>query len=119
ISPIAISTIENMGTVNLRNEQTSRGWVSFSPWNEAKYNGSILQLTLGNNFISSLEIVSALNSLNLAHCQYHYNLISCTKKFNPKLYLGTIQTASTNWNYDIQNGLPELPDTSQKSGSWP
>ncbi len=76
----------------------------------------------GTNPISKLEVVSSLNFFNLGHWEYHFNYQNCTQKYNPKLYLGAIQTASRDWNYDLQtgqtNGLGNLPDGLQKSGSY-
>ncbi|HBD06096.1 MAG TPA: hypothetical protein DCY93_01635 [Firmicutes bacterium] len=93
-----------------------------NPWTNSDCIYTIIQLLLGNNSISNLEIVSSLNSFNLAYFQYHYFYGSCHSKYNPKIYLGTIQTTSYQWNYDGQtgqtNGLPNLPEGGQKSGSW-
>jgi len=95
---------------------SARGFCGLSPWVDAVNPNSIIQVTLGSNFISSLEIVSALNSLNLAVNQYHYNFGNCLKKYAPKVYLGTVQTTSIQWNLDNQKGLTADPE---KSGSWP
>ncbi len=112
-----------MGTVTNRTSLTSRGFVALSPWNDSKLTYSVLMINLGNNFNQKLEIVSALNSFNLAINQYHFMHSNCPEKYNPKVYLGAVQTAGLNWNYDYQtgqtNGLGMLPDSSQKSGSWP
>ncbi len=110
-----------MGKVNIRTSYTSRGFVALSPWNDSRLPYSVLMINLGNNFNKKLEIVSALNSFNIALNQYHFLHSNCPEKYNPKVYLGAVQTAALNWNYDYQtgqeNGLGNLPDGLQKSGS--
>jgi len=91
------------------------GRVAFCPWNDVLYNCSILQLNLGSNPISSLEVVSSLNSFNLTYGMYYYSYDSRTKKYNPKVYLGAVQTTSGAWNLDRQNAQNWV----EKSGSWP
>ncbi len=112
-----------MGQVTSRNSQNSRGMFAVSPYRGNVSLYEISNINLGSNFIAKLEIVSALNSFNLTWDQYHFNHNNCTTKYNPKVYLGTIQTASNTWNYDLQkgqtNGLPNLVPETQKSGSWP
>ncbi len=111
-----------MGFVTIRTSFTSRGFMALSPWNEASFSVSALQSYLGSNPISSLEIVSALNSFNLGNRMLQYHYPTRAEKYNPKLYFGTIQTTAEYWNYDLQkdqkNSLGELPDTCQKSGSY-
>ncbi len=123
VSPLNQSAYDNMGLNTSRTNQTSRGIFIFSPWIDSTKKYSYAQLLIGSNPIGSLEIVSALNSFNLGSHQYHYNIYNCVVKYNPKVYLGTIQTASTNWNADLQkdqkNSLGNLPGEAQKSGSWP
>ena len=91
------------GGAPIRYEFTSRGWVALSPWNSSTYTYSILQIGLGSNPISKLEVVSGLNAINLGTNTYHYNSNNCTTKYNPKIYLGTSQTIAAGWNYDSQN----------------
>ncbi len=97
----------------------NRAYCTFSPWNLNSHMYTIQMINLGNNFISSLEIVSALNSLNLAFDQYHFNYGNCFQKYNPKVYLGTIQSAAYTWNYDKQNAEKWTQQGNEKSGSWP
>ncbi len=110
-----------MGQVTNRTGLTSHGFVGLSPWSDSKYTYSVLQINLGSNFIAKLEIVSALNSFNLALQMYHFNYVNCTSKYNPKLYLGAFQTTSENWDLDYQD--PTKVDQkwagsgNQKSGS--
>ncbi len=114
---------DNMLSVEVRNNYTSRGYCTLSPWNHPRVLYSVVMINLGSNPNSSLEIVSALNSFNLGYSQYQYNQPACTPKYNPKVYLGTVQTMSNQWNYDDNSGLKDLPQNlgpdSQKSGSWP
>ena len=103
----------------LRYAFTSRGWVALSPWNDATYTYSILQLYLGYNPISKLEVVSLLNIPSQAHEMYAYNTVNRTAKYNPKVYLGTSQTIAIQWNYDYQKGitLPEIwPEVKPQKG---
>ncbi len=112
-----------MGKVTIRSSQTSQGFMALCPWNDSNHIYSSTQLNLGNNPISSLEVVSALNSFNIAWDEYYYSYTNCIQKYNPKVYLGAVQSASTNWNFDQQNGqingLGNLPGGYEKSGSWP
>ena len=59
----------------------------------------------GTNPISYLEVVSLLNIPSQAHDMYLYNTGSCLVKYNPKIYLGTIQTIAQGWIYDNQKGI--------------
>jgi len=58
--------------------------MALSTWNVPTYSNSVLQLYLGSNFISRLEIVSSLNSLNIAVYLYSYHEPSGTKKIQSK-----------------------------------
>ncbi|HBD06423.1 MAG TPA: hypothetical protein DCY93_03320, partial [Firmicutes bacterium] len=80
-----------MGGASVRASFTSRGSHSFCPWNDSRYNYSVGQLLIGSNPISKLEVVSALNSFNLAIYQYHFNYTACPARYNPKVYLSAIQ----------------------------
>ena len=62
--------------------------------------------------MSKIEVVSTLNTLNLSHEMLHYNYQNCTSKYNPRVYLGTIQTIAIQWNFDLQN-IEKYPET------WP
>ncbi len=112
-----------MESEEVRRGFTLRGFGAFDPWIEEEYIYTISQINLGSNFIAKLEVVSALNSFNIAYQMFAYHYLNRTKKYNPKLYLGTIQTASTQWNYDYQDPQKIHPfwvsDGLQKSGSWP
>ena len=57
-----------------------------------------MQLYMGSNFMANLEVVSTLNTLNLGRSMFYYGYDINTKKYNPKVYLGTTQTIATNWN---------------------
>ncbi len=99
-----------------RSSHTSQGFLALSPW-KGDYNNphAYSAINLGNNFIAKLEIVSSLNSFNITHLLYHYDYLNCTEKYNPKVHLGAIQTASTNWIFDRDSNRAEAI----KSGSWP
>ena len=68
-----------------------------SPWNRSDVDHGILQLYLGYNPISKLEVVSLLNIPSQAHEMYYYNTGSCLVKYNPKVYLGTLQSIAYWW----------------------
>ncbi len=108
-----------MGDVKGITSETSRALYGLSPWNWGSYIYSVTQLNLGSDSISSLEIVSVLNSFNIGTNQYHYNQTNCTQRYNPKVYFGTIQTTAENWNFDYDSARENLQNGAQKSGSWP
>ncbi len=62
-----------------------------------------MQLYMGSNFMANLEVVSTLNTLNLGRSMFYYGYDINTKKYNPKVYLGTPQVLGTGWNGDLQN----------------
>ena len=64
-----------------------------------------MQLYMGSNFIGNLEVVSALNTVNISTQMYHFNHPYCTERYYPKVYIGTAQTIARNWNYDRQTGI--------------
>ncbi len=92
------------GGAPLRYDYTSRAFCALSPWNQSEFAYSILQLKLGSNFISKLEVVSMLNITSQAYNMYCYSPANRTAKYNPKVYLGTSQTISFFWNYDHNFG---------------
>ena len=65
----------------------------------------MLQINMGSNPISNLEVVSSLNLPNTAHYLYHYNYQNSTSRYYPKVYIGTIQTIAKGWIYDRQTGI--------------
>ena len=83
---------------------TVRGWVALSPWNEAPFAYSIMQLYMGSNFIGNLEVVSLLNIPSQAREMYYYSPANRTAKYNPKVYLGTLQSIAYWWITQYQNG---------------
>ncbi len=111
-----------MQSDEVRRGYTSRGPFVFSPYPKDTSGYGCLQILSRNNLISKLEVVSLLNISNQARLSYHYNYANCFEKYNPKVYLGAIQSVAYEWNYDGQN--PEKTDpkwaagTQQKSGSW-
>lgn len=114
----SIHSTENMREVKVRSSFTSSGSLALAPYEKNNTYYEISNINLGNNSISRLEVVSSLNSFNLAYLQYHYNFGNCPKNYNPKVYFGTIQTVANSWYYDVQtgqtNGLGDLPDTTSK-----
>ncbi len=106
-----------MGSVTLRTSQTSKGTHMFTSWSDARCTYSIAMVNLGSNPISKLEIVSALNSANLGDYMFYYNSGYFLSKFNLKYYLGTIQTASVEWNFDYDSARKGELGGTQKSGS--
>ncbi len=109
--------------VQPRNSFTAQAKAGFGPWILQIFKYSIGQINLGNNSNSRLEVVSLLNTFNLATDSFFYNIDNCLDKYNPKIYLGTIQTEAINWNHDnnlgLKNSLGNLPLEAEKSGSWP
>jgi len=97
--------------------------MSMNPWINPDCTYVIIQLLIGSNSLSKLEVVSALNSFNLGHEMYAYYCYTRTEKYNPKVYLGAVQSMSTDWNLDEQD--PTKVDEKwasngqEKSGSWP
>ncbi len=108
-----------MGKVTNRISLTSRGWISFGAWPQEVYTYSLLQINLGNNPNSRLEIVSSLNMLEIGRATYYYDYRYCTEKYNPKVYFGTIQSFVPDWNLDYQNSEKWASNGTEKSGSWP
>lgn len=111
-----------MGKVTGRTSQTSRGFVALAPWNQLNYEYTISQINLGNNSISRLEIVSSLNSFNLARYYYYFNSGSCPSHYNPKVYLSTVQSVAFEWNQDFESDQKYKPGNAdgsshEKSGS--
>ncbi len=100
-----------------RSSLTSQGYLAISPWNDSNCTYVTSQLNLGNNPISKLEVVSALNSFNLACWQYHFNMSCCYQKYNPMVYLSTIQTTAIGYLFDNNSGLKWGGGNEQKSGS--
>ena len=89
----------------LRYGFTSRGFAFLQSWNDPNCVYSILQLYMGSNFMANLEVVSQLNLLNLGHSMFYYRYDINTKKYNPKVYLGTPQVLGTGWIFDQQQGI--------------
>ncbi len=112
-----------MESEEVRRSFTSRGFCTFSPWNEVVDLYTIGQINLGNNINSSLEIVSSLNLFNLGINQYVFSFNNCIEKYNPKVYIGAVQNVAIQWDLDSQD--PEKVDPEwvtagdEKSGSWP
>ncbi len=114
--------VENMVSVTIRTSVTSQGFIGLSPWLGDRSIYEFCTISKGNNPLSKIEIVSALNSFNLTWDQYYYNSNNCPQKYNPKVYLSALQTVGETWIFDRQNGqkngLPNLPEGVQKSGSY-
>ena len=86
----------------LRYGFTSRGFAFLQSWNDANYTYSILQLYKGYNPLSKIEVVSSLNFPMQANAMYYFDYAISVPKYNPKLYLGTLQTIGKNWIIDRQ-----------------
>ncbi len=96
---------------------TARGRHAFSVWYQDEYEYNILPLYSGTNFISNLEVVSGLNTLNLASFITYYNTSKNSIKYALKLYIGTPQTIGQEWNLDRQNGT--FTDQKYPANQWP
>ncbi|HBD05886.1 MAG TPA: hypothetical protein DCY93_00550, partial [Firmicutes bacterium] len=83
-----------MGIVTKRTTHTARGFIGLSPWDGDKNPYGVSAINLGSNPNSKLEIVSSLNISNQAHLMYLINFLNCPMKYNPKVFLGTIQSVS-------------------------
>ncbi len=107
------------GAAPLRYGFTSTAWDSFSPWNDQVYSYSLGQINKGYNPLSNLEVVSALNTVNISTQMYAYSPTNRTAKYYPKVYIGPSKTIGQLWLYDIQNGtettLPNWPNSYQSS----
>ena len=101
----------------LRYSLTSRGFMAFGPWNDPELLYCVSQLNLGNNSLSRIQVVSALNTLNIATHMYYYYIGNCTQNYYPKVYMGTTQTVTYYWNHDNQNGT--VTDQIYTKNIWP
>lgn len=94
-----------------------------SPWNASLYTYSISQLNLAVNHISKLEIITLLSIINLSQYALHLNIDNCTSKYNPKVYLGKIDSTAIGWIYDGKNGedITKLrwPESLEKNNNSP
>ncbi len=95
--------------------------MTVSPWNDKIYTYTSGQLLVGSNPISKIEIVSSLNSFNIARYMYEFHYPTRLEKHNPKVYLGTVQSVAVTWNGDTQDPQKVDPEwvsaDGQKSGS--
>ena len=87
---------------------TRRGWAFLQSWCVSKFEYSILQIALGSNPISKLEVVSAPNVLSYAVNSLFYSTKEDTAKYNPMVYLGTISATSSGWIYDGQDATNQV-----------
>ncbi len=97
-----------MGMVNIRTNFTSRGFLGLCPYTGRLDPRIIGIINLENNFITKLEIVSALNSFNLALAWLQYSETISYQKYNPKVYLGAVQSVARSWNNDDNSGHRDL-----------
>ena len=93
----------------LRYGFTGKGRNTLSPWVNSGYTYSLLQLNLGSNPNSRLEVVSLLNIPSQAHEMYYYNTGSCLVKYNPKVYFGTLLDVAPRWIMDYSHGSENDP----------
>ncbi len=107
-----------MREVKVRSSFTSSGFGAMRPWNDSNYVHAIASINLGSNPLSKLEIVSSLNSFNLSYGMYYYYTDTFTQRYNPKLYLSTIQSVAQIWNQDKENAQKYDSGGSEKSGSF-
>ncbi len=81
---------------------TARGYGTFGTWSPSGYEYSLFSIITGSNPLSKLEVASMLNIPSQACELYYYVSSSCSAKYAPKLYLGTLQTIGKNWIIDRQ-----------------
>ena len=96
----------------LRYTFLGRGVIGLSPWSNPSEAYTLGQMNLGYNPLSKIEIVSGLNVFNYAPGSLAYNSGNRTQKYNPKVYIGTLQSTSKDWIIDQQTGI-NYPST------WP
>lgn len=77
--------------------------MGLAPWNDSRYLNSIAQLNLGSNSNNKLEVVSLLNVQNISVSLLYYHYTNCPIKYNPRVYLGYVETYAKQWNQDTQN----------------
>ena len=74
----------------------------------------MLQIYLGYEALSKIEIISLLNIKTQARDMYAHDHSSRTSKYNPKVYLGTLDSLSVSWISDTLKGATIIdPNT------WP
>jgi len=105
VSPVNQCYDDKMQLAYGRTSFTAQAKAGFGPWIHNNYKYSIGQINLGSNPNTKLEIVSVLNLRNLATDSFFYNTENSAVKYNPKVYISAIQTASKNWIYDNNSGL--------------
>lgn len=95
--------------MKVRDTYTGRGIHAFVSWNDSQYKYTENQLYLGYNPLSNIEIVSMLNINNLSRYSLHY-ASNRTKKYNPKIFMPHLNSASDGFLND---------PTISKPVSWP
>ena len=85
----------------------------FQTWTATGSEYTLLQLYLGSNPNSKLEVVSMLNIPSQAYNMYYHNLGDRIDKLNPKIYMGTLQTVARGWI--LQSNNTSKPPANQ----WP
>ena len=86
----------------LRYTFLGRGVIGLSPWSNESQAYTLGQMNLGYNPLSKIEIVSGLNVFNYAPGSLAYNSGNRTQKYNPKVYIGTLQSVALQWVSDRQ-----------------
>ena len=103
----------------LRYAFTARGWNALSPWNDNEYAYSLLQINMGSNPLSKLQVASALNVNNYAQHWLYHNESNRSLKYYPMIYLGTATTEANGWTYETKNGsnlvISNWPNSYQNS----
>lgn len=99
--------------ISARTTYTARGWNALTSWDDDKYTYSQMQLYLGTNPISLLEVVSLLNINNISSYMFTYNDQVRPPKYNPIMNLGVINTSAIMWNIDLETGQ------NKKEIPWP
>lgn len=86
-----------------RKAYTARGFLSFAAYLGSSNPYELANINTGTNPLSRLEIVSAINSFNIAHEMHSYYYSTRPEKYNVKWYLGTIQSVATWWDLDQED----------------
>lgn len=87
---------ETYGDISVRSGNTANA-ACISPWNLSTHKYAIAQINNGTNPNTNLEIASMLNINNTNREMIYYSLSNRPSKYNPKIFIGTINSQSPSW----------------------
>lgn len=82
--------------------------LGLSPWINTGCLNSVVQILLGTNSISILEVVSLLNITSISHYFIDYSNSLRSPKYNPRIYLGALSSVAETWNNNMNNPILNL-----------